>query len=261
MSFFERFVDFFETVLLSFERNAALNRIESVGFYLTAAVGTLFTLCYAYQFFYLFLACVVKPKTYKSVPMHKRYAVVIAARNEECVLPVLLDSIKGQTYPRELIDIYVVADNCTDATAAVARRAGATVFERENKHLVGKGYALSFLFDRISERCGLCAYDGYLFFDADNVLRADFIEQMGKAHAVGYRVITSYRNSKNYGKSWISAGYSLWFLRESRHLQNPRAWLGSSAAISGTGFLVDRAIIERYHARSEHKRRLPKTFR
>ena len=245
MRFSEGFADFFERVLLSWERNAALNGIEAFGFYLTAIIGTLFTLCYAYQFFYLFLACVVKPRKYKAAPMDKRYAVVIAARNEARVLPLLLESIKEQTYNKALVDVYVVADNCTDATAVVARAAGARVFERENKHLVGKGYALSFLFDRIKEHYGFAAYDGYLFFDADNVLRPDFIEEMAKAHAAGYRVITSYRNSKNYGKSWISAGYSLWFLRESRHLQNPRAWLGSSAAISGTGFLVDTAIIER----------------
>jgi len=246
MRFFEAFVSFFGKVLLSFGENTpTLSGIEAVGFYLTAVIGTLFTLCYAYQFFYLFLACIVTPKKYKSAPMDKRYAVVIAARNEARVLPHLLESIKGQTYPRELIDIFVVADNCTDETAAVARRAGATVFERHNQQQVGKGYALAFLFDRIRETRGLDAFDGYLFFDADNVLRPDFMEQMGRAHAAGHRVITSYRNSKNYGKTWISAGYSLWFLRESRHLQNPRAWLSCSAAISGTGFLVDRAIIER----------------
>ena len=246
MRFFEAIVGFFEKILLPYwEIDPSLNKVESVGFYITLFIGTLFTLCYAYQFFYLFVACVIKPKRYKSVPMDKRYAVVIAARNEERVLPLLLASIKGQTYPRALIDIYVVADNCTDRTAAVAREAGAHVFERHNKQKVGKGYALAFLFDRIRESVGLTAYDAYLFFDADNVLREDFIEQINKAYGAGYRVITSYRNSKNYGKNWISAGYALWFLRESRHLQNPRATLGCSAAISGTGFLVDASIIKR----------------
>lgn len=246
MRVFESIVGFFERILLpSWEADPSLNTVETVGFYITLCIGTLFTLCYAYQFFYLFVACVIKPKRYKNAPMDKRYAVVIAARNEERVLPLLLASIKGQTYPGALIDIYVVADNCTDRTAAVAREAGAHVFERHNKQKVGKGYALAFLFDRIRESVGLTAYDAYLFFDADNVLREDFIEQINKAYGAGYRVITSYRNSKNYGKNWISAGYALWFLRESRHLQNPRAILGCSAAISGTGFLVDSGIIER----------------
>ena len=246
MKVFEAFSSFFGRVLLSFgEHTPTLNGIETVGFYLTAAIGTLFTLCYAYQFFYLFLACIIPPKKYPDAPANKRYAVVIAARNEARVLPHLLDSIKAQDYPSGLVDIFVVADNCTDETAAVARDAGVTVFERHNEKQVGKGYALAFLFDRIGQTQGLDAFDGYLFFDADNVLRPDFIKEISKAHAAGHRVVTSYRNSKNYGKTWISAGYSLWFLRESRHLQNPRTILSCSAAISGTGFLVDRTIIER----------------
>lgn len=246
MRFFGAIVGFFEKILLpAWEADPTLNTVEAVGFYVTLVIGTLFTVCYAYQFFYLFVAFVIKPRRYKGVPMDKRYAVVIAARNEEQVLPCLLQSIKEQTYPAALLDIYVIADNCTDRTAAVAREAGATVFERENKQRVGKGYALAYLFDRIKEHVGLYFYDAYLFFDADNVLRPDFVEQINKAYGAGYRVITSYRNTKNYGKNWISAGYALWFLRESRHLQNPRALLGCSAAISGTGFLVDGGIIRR----------------
>ncbi len=247
MTIFDAFAYFLKRLLLTGEQAAPpLNAVEAVGFYLTAVIGALFTLCYAYQFFYLFVALWVKPRRFEPVLPTRRYAVVIAARNEAAVLPMLIDSIKHQTYPEALTEIFVVADNCTDDTAAAARRAGATVFERCDQTRVGKGYALAFLFDRIRESRGLYAFDGYLFFDADNVLRPDFIEQMSYAHAAGYRVITSYRNSKNYGKSWISAGYSLWFLRESRHLQNPRAILSCSAAISGTGFLVDRAVIEQY---------------
>ena len=177
--------------------------------------------------------------------MDKHYAAIIAARNEEKVLPELIKSIKGQTYPGELIDIYVVADNCDDKTAQIARELGATVFERQNKEQIGKGYALEFLFHKIGETKGLRAYDAYMVFDADNVLRANYVEEMNKAYQAGYKVLTSYRNSKNYGKNWISAGYALWFMRESRHLQNPRSILGSSAAISGTGFLIDSSIIER----------------
>ncbi len=64
--------------------------------------------------------------------MH-RYAVLIAARNEENVLGGLLDSIRAQNYPSELVDIYVVADNCTDTTAEIAYAHGAYVYERFNR--------------------------------------------------------------------------------------------------------------------------------
>ncbi len=244
--FFEAIETFFERILLpSWMAPEWMPILEKIGFYTTTVIGILFTLCYTYQFFYVFLACVHKPKKYKDAPMDKHYAAIIAARNEEKVLPELIKSIKGQTYPGELIDIYVVADNCDDKTADIARELGAYVFERQNKQQVGKGYALEFLFHRIKETKGLRAYDAYMVFDADNVLRPNYVEEMNKAYQSGYKVLTSYRNSKNYGKNWISAGYALWFMRESRHLQNPRSILGSSAAISGTGFLIDSSIIER----------------
>ncbi len=236
--------DFLSEICPFLATPSTLSVSESIGFYATRVIGVVFLLCYAYQFFYIFFACIRKPKEYPPAPQTKRYAAVIAARNEENVLSALLDSIKEQTYPAHLIDIYVVADNCTDATAAVARAHGAVVVEREDKERIGKGYALAYLFEHIEREKGFRAYDAYLFFDADNVLREDYFEQMHNAYCAGWRVLTSYRNSKNYGKNWISAGYALWFLREARHLNNVRSLLGSSAAIAGTGFLVDSAVID-----------------
>ena len=221
----------------------ALSAAETVGFYATRIIGAVFLLCYAYQFFYIFIACIKSPKTYPAAPHTKRYAAVIAARNEQAVLPALLESIRRQTYPAHLIDVYVVADNCTDATATLAREGGAFVVEREDTQRIGKGYALCYFFEHLAREKGILSYDAYLFFDADNVLRDDYFEKMHDAYCAGNRVLTSYRNSKNYGKNWISAGYALWFLREARHLNNARAILGSSAAIAGTGFLVDAELL------------------
>lgn len=209
-------------------------------------VTGIFLLCYAYQFFYIAVAAVKKPRRFPEGKLH-RFAVMIAARNEEAVIGQLLDSINRQTYPQELVDVYVMADNCSDSTAQVAARGGAVVYERKNPMQVGKGYALEALFDRVRERsaAGLSCYDGYFVFDADNLLDSHYIEEMNKAFSAGYRVLTSYRNSKNYGANWISAGYALWFLREARHLNNARMILGSSCAISGTGFLMAREVVEK----------------
>src|SRR5450759_5326789 len=59
-----------------------------------------------------------------------RFAVLVAAHNEAHVISDVLDSLARQEYPRELFDVYVVADNCTDETADVARAHGAIVYER-----------------------------------------------------------------------------------------------------------------------------------
>ena len=68
---------------------------------------------------------------------------------------------------------------------------------------------------------------------------------MNRTFCDGYDIITSYRDSKNYGDNWISAGYALWFLRESRYLNHARFLLGTSCAVSGTGFFFSKRILEK----------------
>lgn len=208
-------------------------------------IAGLFMVCYSYQFFYIVYGCIVKPKKYKDSSQTNRYAVMIPARNEECVVGQLIDSVKLQTYPSELVDIYVVADNCNDKTADVAKSHGANVYVRNNKNRVGKGYSLNFLFGKVFEEHGMDYYDGYFIFDADNLLNSKYIAEMDKCMCDGGRIVTSHRNSKNYGTNWITAGYSLWFLREAKLLNNVRTLLGTSCAVSGTGFLIHKDIVKR----------------
>ncbi len=158
----------------------------------------------------------------------------------------MIKSIQAQNYPKELIDIFVIADNCTDDTAKVARDAGAYVFERNDKVHVGKSYALNYCFDKIYSEYADKNYEGFFVFDSDNLLDPDYVKEMNKVFDNGYRAITSYRNSKNFGSNWISAGYALWFLREAKYLNNARMLLNTSCAISGTGFLLHTDIIKKY---------------
>lgn len=212
---------------------------------INAIIALLFIICYSYQVFYIIVAFIKKPYKYPDTDARHRYAFVISARNEEEVIGQLCDSIRGQNYPSELVDIYVVADNCDDRTADVAREHGAIVYERHNREYVGKGYALDFLFDNIRRDTEFDSYEGFFVVDADNILDENYVFEMNKAVDEGRRIIVCYRNSKNYGENWISAGYSLWYLRTARHLNNPRELLGVSCEVQGTGFFVHRDIIER----------------
>ena len=151
-------------------------------------VGVVFFVCYFYQFVYVAVPFVRKHRSAspKTVKLH-RYAVLISARNEEVVIANLINSIKHQTYPGELVTTFVVADNCTDKTAKVAEAAGAVVYVRNNKELVGKGYALDYLLGKIRQDFPE-GFDGYFVFDADNVLDVNYIAEMylfflkGRAH-------------------------------------------------------------------------------
>ena len=211
--------------------------------YLNLAVFIIFFCCYAYQFAYIGVRIFAKAPVRTARKLHK-YAVIIAARNESQVIGELIESIKSQKYPQDQIEIFVVADNCTDETADVASSLGANVYVRNNLEEIGKCYALNHAFSKIDETYGIRHFDGYFVFDADNVLDKNYIKEMNAVFDDGYRVVTSYRNSKNYGYNWISAGYALWFLRESKYLNGARMICHTSCAISGTGFLVSSEIIK-----------------
>ena len=215
-----------------------MHTVEMINF----IIMCLFFACYVYQFVYIPIAWLPRKKETLHAPMH-RFAVLIAARNEEAVIGKLIDSIKAQSYPGRLVKIFVAADNCTDATAEAARSHGAEVYERYDMTRRGKGYALDFLLREIKLR-GHGRFDGYIVLDADNVLDRDFILHMNETFSAGHDIVTCYRNSKNYGDNWISAGYALWFLRESRYLNSARARLGSSCGVSGTGFLFSQAVLD-----------------
>ena len=215
-----------------------MHTVEMINF----IIMCLFFACYVYQFVYIPIAWLPGKKEALQAPMH-RFAVLIAARNEEAVIGKLIDSIKAQSYPGRLVKIFVAADNCTDSTAEVARSHGAEVYERYDMTHRGKGYALDFLLREIKLR-GHGRFDGYIVLDADNVLDRDFILHMNETFSAGHDIVTCYRSSKNYGDNWISAGYALWFLRESRYLNGARSRLGSSCGVSGTGFLFSQAVLD-----------------
>ena len=203
----------------------------------------LFFICYAYQFVYIPVPWLKKEKNGEIPAFPHSYVVLICARNEAAVIGDLIDSIRTQTYEQKLIEVFVMADNCTDDTAKIAEARGAHVYERYNAEYVGKGYALQELRKQM-DRDFPEGFDGYFVFDADNLLKENYIEEMNRTFSQGHDLVTSYRNSKNYGDNWISAGYALWFLRESRYLNHARFLLGTSCAISGTGFLFSRRVAE-----------------
>ena len=209
-------------------------------------VGFLLFLCYSYQIFYTIVPFSIMPKRHRAPINTNNIAILIAARNEEAVIGELLHSIRKQDYDKEHLRVFVIADNCTDSTADIARSLGATVFERFNKEKIGKGYALDYAISKLRENGEWEKIDGVIVLDADNLLTQNYVTEMNKTFSDGYEAFTSYRNSKNYGDNWISAGYGLWYIRESKFLHYSRMLLRSSCAISGTGFFVSRQLLDRF---------------
>ena len=205
-------------------------------------IGSVLSIMTIYKTIYFFIGLFFTRKFKPAKNKHK-YGILIAARNEEAVIGNLLDSIKKQDYPKELIDVFVVADNCTDNTANIARSYGANVYERfDNEHKT-KGFALQFLFENIKHDYGIESYEGYFIFDADNLLNKNYITKMNNAFDSGEKIITSYRNTKNFDENWIASTYAIHWLRSIRTNHRARSVLHLATNIQGTGFLFANEIV------------------
>ena len=183
----------------------------------------------------------IKDKPLKVSKDH-RFMAIIPAHNEEAVVGNLIESLKRQNYNKELYDIYVIADNCTDNTAQVAKEAGAIVYERFNRKKKTKGYALDwFLQQKIEENA---PYDAFFVFDADNIVDSNFIKNMNKKLCQGEEVVQGYRDIKNPTDSWITAGYAIFYWTMHRFYHLARYNLGLSPLLNGTGFMVRFDVIK-----------------
>jgi 1,2-diacylglycerol 3-beta-glucosyltransferase len=176
-------------------------------------------------------------------PTH-RFAILVPAHNEERLLPATLTSLHAMDYPPELFQVYVVADNCDDHTAELARRGGARVYERFNTELIGKGYALEWLLEHVW--AGQFEHDGIVILDADTVVSPNFLRVMDARMARGERAIQAYYAVRD-PESSRSAGLRAVALAVLHYLRpQGRMVLGGSTGLKGNG-MVFAADIMRKH--------------
>lgn len=180
-----------------------------------------------------------RPIDYGWHPKRTKFAVLVAARNEEMVIGPLINSLLTQDYPPELYDIWVIPNNCTDNTALAAQNCGAKVLEC-GIQVHSKGEVLQFAYHRL---CGR-QYDAYCVFDADNLADRQFLSEMNNAYLAGARVAQGYRDSKNPNDSVISGCYSIYYWMMNRFYNGGKTGLGLSAMVNGTGFMISAQTLE-----------------
>lgn len=205
-------------------------------------LGTILSVIVIHKAFYFVIGMFFTRKFKPAKKKHK-YGIVIAARNEKYVIGNLIDSINKQDYPKDLLTVFVVADNCTDDTADIARKKGAICYERHDPDHRTKGYALEYLFKNIDKDYGIDSFEGYFVFDADNLLKSNYISKMNDAFDSGCKIITSYRNTKNFDENWIASTYALHWIRSIRTNHRARSVLHLATNIQGTGFLFANEIV------------------
>ena len=172
-----------------------------------------------------------------------KFMAIIPAHNEEAVIVNLIESLKKQNYPKDLLDIYVIADNCTDQTAKIAKEHGAIVYERIDEEHKTKGYAMNWFLNKMIQKNA--DYDAFCVFDADNIVDEDFMKNMNKKLCQGEDIVQGYRDIKNPTDSWVSAGYAIFYWTMNRFYHLARYNLGLSPLINGTGFMVRFDLIKK----------------
>lgn len=209
---------------------------------LQQAIIWIITIYWLYQMVVSFCSLIkLKDKPLKINKEHK-FMAIIPAHNEEAVVGNLVESLQAQNYPRDKYDIYVIADNCTDDTAKVAKEAGAIVLKRFDDARRTKGFALNwFLKQKIEEDAD---YDAFCVFDADNIVDPNFLKNMNKKLCQGEEIVQGYRDIKNPNDSWISAGYAIFYWMMHRFYHLARYNLGLSALLNGTGFMVKFDLVK-----------------
>ena len=218
---------------------------------LSALLGGIVTLCIAYLLTLLLAADRALKRRQDAAggipPVLPRITVVIPAHDEETVLEATLESLAGQDYPVDRFEVVVVADNCSDATAAIARARGARVFERREPRLRGKGYALDWAFQRL-----LAAPDpteAFVIVDADTFVDHGFLRTMTGRLATGQDVRGRCALQGRYGVLNRGEGWRAALMDGAFELHNHVKLLGSerlglSVGLKGNGMAFTRAVLE-----------------
>lgn len=195
----------------------------------------------AVYFFVLGMSGLIQFRIPPTHQPRQRFAVVVPAHNEELVISPLIDNLIALEYPQELYDIFVIADNCEDHTAEIARQHGALVYERTNLEQRGKGYALDWFFTKLYNLPQ--KYDAVVIFDADNLVDPHFLNHMNNRLCDGAKIVQGYLNAKNPQDTWVTASFSMAFWVANRMLQLARYNLGLSNYLGGTGMAISLNVL------------------
>jgi hypothetical protein len=180
-----------------------------------------------------------------------RFALLIPAHNEELVIGTLLESLQRLTYPADRYQVYVIADNCSDETALLARTSGfARVYERQDTLRRGKGYALNWMLSHLEAEGA--EYDACVIVDADSVIQPDLLIQFDAALRQGLargELLQALQASNSVLNISDSPGTALRWLALSlvNHVRPlGRNALGASATLTGNGMCLSRELLARY---------------
>jgi cellulose synthase/poly-beta-1,6-N-acetylglucosamine synthase-like glycosyltransferase len=192
---------------------------------------------------YLLLLTLLSQRARPLLPSSRvlKFDVIVPAHNEASVIERTVKSLRNIDWPPDRFRIVVVADNCTDTTAILARQAGATVLERQDASLRGKGYALNFAF-RLSGEHGFA--DALVVVDADSEVSRNLLSAFAARLERGESAVQAHYGILNPMASWRTRLITI--AKGSFHIVRSRARerLKLSCGIRGNGWCVTRKLLQ-----------------
>ena len=208
---------------------------------MTSFFGVVVTLLMLYQLYLSLFGFKRREKGYQDHPPQMRFLVLVPAHNEETVIPDIIENLEHMEYPRELYDFYIIADNCTDQTEAVARQMGANVISLKKPSPnapTGKPIALNQALNTLEGYQD--KYDLLMIFDADNLIDPNMFLEVNSQYISENKpeFIQCYLGAKNK-KGLVAWFYYTSYTITNRFFQLSKSRLGLNCTIGGTGFAVD----------------------
>ena len=197
---------------------------------------------YTFQFLFFAIVGVFHKRKFPHSDEKCRYAVLVSAKDEENVIPRLIGSVRSATYPQDKLDIIIIAHNCSDKTAEVAKSLGAHVIEYNNPEANTLGLAYHYAFKLID----INKYDGFVVLNADNTVKKDFFDKLNDAFVYLNKneTIVSFRHTLNIKDGVIPALYCYYFSTMCSLGYKGRESFNVSSRITGCGFLMPRRMVE-----------------
>lgn len=171
----------------------------------------------------------------------QKIAFVIFAQNESSVIEKTINNVTRIL--RESDELYVVADNSSDDTAATARKAGAKVVIRNSGSAQGKGAALTWFMNKF--RLQIIAYDSVIILDADSLIPVDFIDKLCLHSVHELMAAQCFLSPVGFKDSPLTTLIALSEIVEQTFFDRIRTSLHLSVRLRGTGMVFDPQLLLR----------------
>ncbi len=170
-----------------------------------------------------------------------RLAFLVPAHDEALLIEAAVRSMRAQRHERSRVDLWVIADNCGDATSDLAREAGATVLERVDPSRPGKPAAIAWALNAIP----LSEFDAVVIVDADTIVDAGFADTLAARGPLRDKAVQAWFGSSNPDESWLTRLASLFVdLRYDGQFALKRD-TGLNVVLTGNGMCLGTGLLAR----------------